>query len=55
MILLVIFISVDAIKPYVLFFHATTRDEKHWPEREWRNLIEKLNALSIQSSFTLGE
>ena len=48
------FISVDAIKPYVLFFHATTRDEKHWPEREWRNLIEKLNALSIQVRLPWG-
>ena len=48
------FISVDAIKPYVLFFHATTRDEKHWPEREWRNLIEKLTALSIQVRLPWG-
>ena len=36
------FISTDSIEPYVIFFHATTRDEKHWPEKEWRNLIEKL-------------
>ena len=39
------FLSVEAIDPYVIFFHSTTRDEKHWPEQEWRNLIEKLTAL----------
>ena len=42
------FISADSIEPYVIFFHSTTRDEKHWPEHEWRNLIEKLTALSVQ-------
>ena len=42
------FLSADSIEPYVIFFHSTTRDEKHWPEQEWRNLIEKLTALSIQ-------
>ena len=37
----------------MIFFHSTTRDEKHWPEQEWRNLIEKLTALSIQTvSYT---
>ncbi len=25
--------------PYVVFLHATTRDEKHWPESRWRELI----------------
>ena len=39
------FLSVEAIDPYVIFFHSTTRDEKHWPKQEWRNLIEKLTAL----------
>ena len=39
------FISADSIELYVIFFHSTTRDEKHWPEHEWRNLIEKLTAL----------
>ena len=34
------FISADFIEPYVIFFHSTTRDEKHWLEHEWRNLIE---------------
>ncbi|SQI46785.1 Lipopolysaccharide heptosyltransferase 1 [Serratia plymuthica] len=24
---------------YLVFLHATTRDEKHWPESHWRELI----------------
>ncbi|MEH0873208.1 lipopolysaccharide heptosyltransferase RfaC [Pectobacterium cacticida] len=24
---------------YLVFLHATTRDEKHWPEENWRELI----------------
>lgn len=24
---------------YLVFLHATTRDEKHWPESHWRDLI----------------
>ncbi|SUB84032.1 Lipopolysaccharide heptosyltransferase 1 [Pragia fontium] len=27
---------------YVVFLHATTRDEKHWPEQHWRELISQL-------------
>lgn len=30
---------------YLVFLHATTRDEKHWPEAQWRELIQ-LNASS---------
>ncbi|WP_226093349.1 lipopolysaccharide heptosyltransferase RfaC [Dickeya oryzae] len=26
-------------QPYLVFLHATTRDEKHWPEAHWRELI----------------
>ena len=48
------FISVNSIEPYVIFFHSTTRDEKHWSEREWRNLIEKLTTLSIQVRLPWG-
>ncbi|WP_315969331.1 glycosyltransferase family 9 protein, partial [Klebsiella pneumoniae] len=25
--------------PYLVFLHATTRDDKHWPEENWRALI----------------
>ena len=38
----------------MIFFHSTTRDEKHWPEPEWRNLIEKLTALSVQVRLPWG-
>lgn len=27
-------------QPYLVFLHATTRDNKHWPESHWRELIE---------------
>lgn len=30
---------IDKIVPYIIFFHSTTRDEKHWPESHWRKLI----------------
>ena len=30
--------------PYALFIHSTTRDDKHWPEAHWRELIELLAA-----------
>lgn len=26
-------------KPYFVFLHSTTRDEKHWPEAHWQKLI----------------
>ncbi|XBS69933.1 lipopolysaccharide heptosyltransferase RfaC [Acerihabitans sp. KWT182] len=29
--------SIEA--PYLVFLHATTRAEKHWPEAHWRELI----------------
>ncbi|MEX3020495.1 lipopolysaccharide heptosyltransferase RfaC [Kluyvera sp. STS39-E] len=35
------FLSASAadITPYCVFLHATTRDDKHWPESHWRELI----------------
>lgn len=41
-------------KPYVLFVHATTREDKHWPEEHWKNLIEKLTALSVEIRLPWG-
>lgn len=32
--------KMAASKPYVIFFHSTTRAEKHWPESHWKALIE---------------
>jgi heptosyltransferase-1 len=31
-------------QPYVLLLHATSREEKQWPEAHWRILIERLAA-----------
>ncbi|OOF36617.1 lipopolysaccharide heptosyltransferase RfaC [Rodentibacter heidelbergensis] len=42
------------IEPYVIFFHSTTREDKHWPEQEWQNLIEKMTALSLQIRLPWG-
>lgn len=33
---------------YAVFLHATTRDNKHWPEANWRELIELLNNTGIR-------
>ncbi|WP_312983237.1 lipopolysaccharide heptosyltransferase RfaC [Atlantibacter sp.] len=29
----------NTLEPYLVFLHATTRDDKHWPEARWRELI----------------
>ncbi|OOF38435.1 lipopolysaccharide heptosyltransferase 1 [Rodentibacter rarus] len=42
------------MEPYVIFFHSTTREDKHWAEQEWRNLIEKMTALSLQIRLPWG-
>ncbi|HGJ5857137.1 lipopolysaccharide heptosyltransferase RfaC [Arsenophonus nasoniae] len=31
----------------IIFFHATTRDEKHWPESHWRQLITAIQAKGL--------
>lgn len=41
-------------QPYVMLIHATTREDKHWQEREWKNLIEKLTALSLEIRLPWG-
>ncbi|MBF0752294.1 MULTISPECIES: lipopolysaccharide heptosyltransferase RfaC [unclassified Pasteurella] len=46
--------TVTSIEPYVIFFHSTTRDDKHWLESEWENLIEKMTALSVQIRLPWG-
>lgn len=33
------FTGDTAARPYAVFLHATTRDDKHWPEEHWRALI----------------
>ncbi|MBF4888047.1 lipopolysaccharide heptosyltransferase RfaC, partial [Cronobacter malonaticus] len=39
---------------YVVFLHATTRDEKHWPEAHWRELITLLEPTGLQIRLPWG-
>lgn len=32
-------INSENTNPYLVFLHATTRNDKHWPEQHWRELI----------------
>lgn len=48
------FATKNVDKPYVIFIHSTTREEKHWPEQEWTHLIEKLSALSVEIHLPWG-
>lgn len=34
--------------PYAVFLHATTRDDKHWPEANWRELISLLGNAGLR-------
>lgn len=36
--------------PYLVFLHATTRDDKHWPEENWRALIARLPTAAYASN-----
>ncbi|MBE2895073.1 lipopolysaccharide heptosyltransferase RfaC [Spirabiliibacterium falconis] len=40
--------------PYCVFIHATTRDEKHWQENYWRELIARTTALGITVKLPWG-
>ena len=39
---------------YAVFLHATTRDDKHWPEANWRELIGLLNNTGIRIKLPWG-
>lgn len=39
---------------YAVFLHATTRDDKHWPEANWRELIGLLNNADIRIKLPWG-
>lgn len=45
--------SADS-EPYVVFLHATTRDDKHWPEAHWRALISLLNESGLKVKLPWG-
>ena len=39
---------------YAVFLHATTRDDKHWPEAKWRELIGLLDHAGIRIKLPWG-
>lgn len=41
-------------QPYTVFLHATTRDDKHWPEANWRALIGLLADSGISIKLPWG-
>lgn len=40
--------------PYCVFLHATTRDDKHWPESHWRELIGLLAGSGLRIKLPWG-
>ncbi|MFW3298078.1 lipopolysaccharide heptosyltransferase RfaC, partial [Enterobacter quasiroggenkampii] len=40
--------------PYLIFLHATTRDDKHWPEAYWRELIGLLASAGLRIKLPWG-
>lgn len=42
------------IAPYLVFLHATTRDNKHWPESHWRELIGLLQPVGLRIKLPWG-
>ncbi|CBG90894.1 lipopolysaccharide heptosyltransferase RfaC [Citrobacter rodentium] len=41
-------------QPYAVFLHATTREDKHWPEANWRALIGLLAESDIKIKLPWG-
>lgn len=39
---------------YAVFLHATTRDDKHWPEANWRDLIGQLRDAGVRIKLPWG-
>ncbi|MQL49802.1 lipopolysaccharide heptosyltransferase RfaC [Photorhabdus khanii] len=39
---------------YLVFLHATTRDEKHWPESHWRQLIAEIQPTGVRIKLPWG-
>ncbi|WP_061706733.1 lipopolysaccharide heptosyltransferase RfaC [Pseudenterobacter timonensis] len=46
--------AASPVEPYLVFLHATTRDEKHWPESDWRKLIELMQPTGIHIKLPWG-
>lgn len=46
--------SVNHESPYVVFLHSTTRDDKHWPEENWRKLIALMAGSGVKIKLPWG-
>lgn len=44
----------QGVAPYLVFLHATTRDNKHWPESHWRELIGLLQTTGLRIRLPWG-
>lgn len=44
----------DDAGKYLVFLHATTRADKHWPEEKWRELIGMLSAANLRIKLPWG-
>lgn len=44
----------DTTRSYAVFLHATTRDDKHWPEAHWRELISLLSGSGLRIKLPWG-
>lgn len=47
-------VADTAHPPYAIFLHATTRDDKHWPESRWRELLELMSTSGLQVKLPWG-
>ncbi|MEG3110587.1 MULTISPECIES: lipopolysaccharide heptosyltransferase RfaC [unclassified Pantoea] len=47
-------IATEDTAPYLIFLHATTRDNKHWPEDHWRGLIELVQPMGLRVKLPWG-
>lgn len=47
-------LSENVQSPYVVFLHSTTRDDKHWPEENWRQLIALMANTGVKIKLPWG-
>ncbi len=46
--------EASAAAPYLVFLHATTRDDKHWPETRWQELLDLLADSGVHIKLPWG-
>lgn len=46
--------EASAAAPYLVFLHATTRDDKHWPENRWQELLDLLADSGVRIKLPWG-